>query len=773
MTILTLLPQSEKLAPENSFNLDPPLLYHQVRTYESLHTHDLVMNTYNTGTGKTLASLLHLFDLQGKHKNVLFIAPTNALLDQHAEDIEEFVARYSLDFKVQRVSAAEVRALNSDLRSGEIVQRLIRNYLEFASEEVARKPLILVVNPDIFYYALFFQYGAHDRRNVFEQFLTRFDYVIIDEFHYYDSKQLANFLFALALFDEFGYFVTRGRKVCLLSATPLPHVPVYLDRLFGDRWTLVSPENEPPESADYPLTPTLAPLTLTIKGGAINDWVSGSPQVLAGWIRDQLDGALISNSLWRINQAYETLKPFVTEKLMGRITGPEPAEKRIAATARALILATPTVDIGYNFKKKDKPRQNVDFLVCDARFGDEFVQRLGRAGRVLGKPQVNQPAQAIALLPPEAAEALAGLDGQILSRGAFAQRIQECTQLPPKHNLTGYIRSWAITESFYPIFEMGKMMGIELHEHLERLYDRARELFVPSGRRTYKGLNVFFSKYHKRHRWLEETGNGQIPLDKFTAEHVADWLEAWHNAGRYDPSDLLPGLGQLLEHQEQRDDLRAFAQSQVAITRTLFSFRDSFQGPTAVVYDPDHLLSSETFNAYDLFHLISHYNLSPPMTKKQFEREFGTTTLQGGFYFRLRGWREPKLSLEFTHHSRHEREAFENRWCRKVVGMAGLHLQAREAGGDVLTGGLLPEITCVLEDQHLACLIILSEDTGAAVSRLRGTPIWSRRLTVRFDDGAVEDGYRIFTGKAAFEAHAELLGHFLMKDRLKPDSIIV
>ena len=97
-----------------------------------------------------------------------------------------------------------------------------------------RQPIILVVNPDIFYYALYFRYGAHDRRNVFERFLTAFDYIVVDEFHYYDAKQLANFLFAFALFDQFGYFDARGRKVCLLSATPAQTVVTYLDRIFDN-----------------------------------------------------------------------------------------------------------------------------------------------------------------------------------------------------------------------------------------------------------------------------------------------------------------------------------------------------------------------------------------------------------------------------------------------------------------------------------------------------------------------------------------------------------
>ena len=118
-----------------------------------------------------------------------------------------------------------------------------------------RQPIILVVNPDIFYYALYFRYGAHDRRNVFERFLTAFDYMVVDEFHYYDAKQLANFLFAFALFDQFGYFDARGRKVCLLSATPPQTVVTYLERIFGQRWTRHRAGQRAarqPELGDYP-----------------------------------------------------------------------------------------------------------------------------------------------------------------------------------------------------------------------------------------------------------------------------------------------------------------------------------------------------------------------------------------------------------------------------------------------------------------------------------------------------------------------------------------
>lgn len=784
MTTLWLEGGQEKLAPVFPFpTLDHRPLLHQMRTLEALRTHDLVINTYDTGTGKTEASLLYLFELDDQGKNVLFIAPTNALLAQHAEDIQKFVNENDLDFKVWQVNAAEVRALrltqNPDAtptRPGEVLQRLIRNYLEFEGQAARRQPIILVVNPDIFYYALYFRYGAHDRRNVFERFLTAFDYIVVDEFHYYDSKQLANFLFTFALFDQFGYFETRGRKVCLLSATPAEQVVTYLDRLFGSRWTRISPDNEPLESASLDTLPTLTPLELTVLEGDIQGWVAAHQQNLVRWVAQEgLDGALISNSLARVNEVYELLRGVLAEERMGRITGPEPPEARAEATGRSLILATPTVDIGYNFAKLHKARQNVDFVICDARYGDELVQRIGRAGRVLGKGETSsQPSQAVAILPSNAAKALAVHDGQTLTRAEFSETIVACEHLPPKHNLTGYIRSHAIVESFWPIYQIGKVLPDDLQGEIEALFDRVREVFCPGSRRTLGSLRWFFRKLERRQRWLSETKDGQIAQDKYTAGHVADWLDWLDPAqGRPDPADLLSHLGYILGDETQRQDLRAFVQSQVSVTQALFSFRDAFQGPTAVIYDPRHVFSSQTVNTYGLFHLIRNYHLSPPMTRSQFERHCASTDLRGDFYLRLLDRREPKLNLELVYESEGEREDFERKWCGAPVALSGIRLQARERGGDVLAGALDTRIVTALAEQYLPMLIVPPDSVGPMIARLRGTSLWARRLTVRFINGTADDGYRALLGTAAFHAHAELVGHFLMKERLKPEAIII
>ncbi len=774
MITLHLLPQSEKLAPENPWGLEHPPLYHQWRTHRALHKHHLVVNAYNTGAGKTIASLLHLFDLDGQGKHVLFIAPTNALLHQHAEDIRAFVEKHHLDFLVAEVHASLLRQMMEGQRPGETLQRLIQNPLTYAEalgippDDYRKRPLILVTNPDIFYYALYFRYGSHDQRNVFQKFLTAFDYTVIDEFHYYDSKQLANFLFFFVISQEFGYF-QDGRRVCLLSATPNPHVETYLNRVFDERWTLVAPHTEPEASADYPVTPVLTPLEVTLAVGQIQDWATERRRTLAQWLDNDEDGALISSALWRINACYTALRRTVGEARLGRITGPEPEERRIQATGRPLILATPTVDIGYNFKKLNKARQNIDFLVCDAHYGDELLQRLGRAGRILGKRQQDGISRAVAILGDEAYRALSEHAGETLSRAEFAEIVRSVEALPPKQSLYAYIRTHAITECFYPIYQVKRMMPDHLHSKVEALYEQVREVFAPTSQKPSWTLRIFFLKHWKRQQWLRDNGK-QISLDLETAAQVADWIK-WREDVAYEPADLEPHLASLLEHVDERRRLREFVEGQVHLTQSLFSFRDSFQGPIGVVYDKRGLLSSETVNTYDLMHLVSNFRINWLEERREFIRQFDQTDLKGDLYGVIEDWRDPRLTLALGYESAWSRAEFDERVCRRPVALRGLHLIAREQGGD--TYPLDPRIAQVFAERYVTVLGITPTDGGVVYGKFKGSPLYSRRLTVEFPDGGRDEAYRIFLGAQAFQAHAELLGYFYMQDRLKTEAIII
>lgn len=779
MVRLTLLGERAKLAPANPWGWSYRPLYHQWRTYEALATHDLVVNAYNTGTGKTQASLLHLLRPEMAGRHMLFVAPTNALLHQHVTSITDFVARQGLDRIVIEVTAAHLRRMMEGQRPGETLQRLIENPLTYAEALGAdvgagRRPMALVVNPDIFYYALYFRYGSHDQRNVFQRFLTAFDYIVIDEFHYYDSKQLANFLFFFVISQEFGYF-QKGRRICLLSATPNVEVTTYLARVFDDRWTMLTPQNEPSESCDYAMTPVLSELSLEIADREIQDWAAAHADDLAGWLAAGQDGALISSALWRVNTCYDLLRRQLDPAALGRITGPEPAEARARATGVPLILATPTVDIGYNFDKEAKERQNIDFVICDARHGDELVQRLGRAGRLLGKAEQTTPSHAVALLPEEAYRSLAAHDGERLTRADFAALVGDCDALPPRQSLYAYIRSHAITECFYPIYQIRRMMGNDdLRARVDALYERVREVFAPGSQRPAWRLSQLFSKHWHRQQWLRDNRDA-VSFGRETARHVADWL-VYLSEEVYAPADLAPLLPSLLAHPDQQADLRDFVSLQIALTEALFHFRDAFEGPRAVVYDPQGLLSSQPVAAYGLVHVLSTYAVRWLAGRAAFRKVIGDqppalSGLTGDVYGVLEGWREPRASVEFAWDSPWPREVFDQRACRQPTALRGLRLMLREQGGDV--GYLEPRIAHLMAEDDVPLLGIRPRDAPVVYGKLKGASIYPRRLNITFPDGQLSEEYRVLLGTQAFLVHAELLGYFVMRERLRSDAIIL
>ena len=424
-----------------------PLL-HQWRTYNA--TRPLIINIYNTGTGKTKAALLRLLkrveergrDNLSSEDNALLIVPTNELLAQHVADARKFCRENNLPYIVAEVNRKNLNDyierpdLQGDkIRRGQFLSWLIENPRQIdPDDDGTRKPLLMVVNPDIFYYALTFAYNQNDRLPLYQDFLNYFNFIIVDEFHYYNPKQFANFLFFMSLSDYYGLFKSANRQFCLLTATPATQVADYLDKL-GLEIDWIKPDNA--DLSQTEPTPALASVELEIYSSEEFDLREGLVALvrhkqgqLINWLTNDQHGAIISSALWKINQIHANLLPAVGSEKMGRLTGPETTSGRNAAKTKSLILATPTVDIGYNFERPGKDRQNIDFLLFDARFGDEFIQRLGRAGRVLGKTVQNHSSQVIALVSPEFYALLKPFDKQSLDR----LRLQElANQLPDRH----------------------------------------------------------------------------------------------------------------------------------------------------------------------------------------------------------------------------------------------------------------------------------------------------------------------------------------------------
>ncbi|GIV97917.1 MAG: hypothetical protein KatS3mg057_2574 [Herpetosiphonaceae bacterium] len=765
---------TEKLAPAHDrFKRSDgkPLLYHQLRTPLALQAYDLVVNTYNTGTGKTIAALMYLLDpaMSRNTSNVLVIAPTNAILRQHADDIEEFVQAHGLRHIVQPVTAEQLSKLKPGygLRRGELLYRLMTNPREFMGElrketaDLSRRPLIMVVNPDIFHYALFYQYNSADRKNVFQALQSAFQYIVIDEFHYYDSKQLVSFLLFFILSQEWGYF-HEGRKICLLSATPTEQLQQFLTRIFGERWTMIAPENEPPESAAYERVPALAPVELEIVQQSLEEWVAQHVEDVAAWSRQGLDIALISSSLAQINRVYDRL--IARGLSTGRITGPVPEEKRQQAVQQPIILATPTVDLGYNFARQGKDRQPIDIVVFDARFQDEAIQRLGRAGRVLGRSIVDQQSRAVALLPEEAALALRAYEGQRLSRPEFNALLRSLQQLPPKHNLFRYISTYGVVEVFYPLaLHSERELPEEQNAELERLYEAVRAVFAPQSRPRQTALRYEFAIFRKRERFIKERRANPrwLPEDGELRSELKRMARWWATSGQVVEETRLDEFVAQIKRFPDRGPgkvLESFIAEQYHLTQALFSFRESFAVPGVPVSDPKHLLSTEDTASYDFFHLLEHYQYEL-LDAEEYAARTGrprsgarSQTREQEIYLLLRDRRSPpdRVSLILDYNGSHEQ--FQQVYARRPVARSGFEIQIQQ--GHELPKPLPKKLAQAIKTTYFPFLAVPEHEAGPLICFLRRTPFFNRKLRVVCN--GTEYQYQAVFGAGAFHIYAEI-----------------
>ncbi|MCW3053651.1 MAG: Type CRISPR-associated helicase Cas3, partial [Chthonomonadales bacterium] len=645
---ITLGPQSEKLAQENPLGLSPAPLYHQMRTYEALGRADLVINTYNTGTGKTRAALLHLLRMPAKaDHNVLFIAPTNELVRQHQTDVVKFVQEQALDWYVlPPIDAEELRGLrdreraetDEHARNSRVLHDIIGNPRACFPKADTRKPFVMVTNPDLFYYCLYHcsQGGELDARNLFQDMLCRFDYIVIDEFHYYDPKQFANFLFFLTLLRRLGHF-DGTKRVCLLSATPSASVRTYFQRLadlkpvVADqvpfRFEEVRPDNEPEEAAGCATLPALSPLRLTLVPDPMD--LAARVQADAESIRKRLadgeEGVILSGSMARIADIQSALRNVrMTDEHMGAITGAAGRAERERAKQKPLILATPTVDIGYNFERSKKEWQSIEFLYGDARNAAELLQRIGRAGRVLGKKVTDHLSEATMCVPGSLRDAIFKSGKTEWDRSEFAQVARESMTAPSWAE--AYLNSWALLEAYQPLraFEQTlPQMDVPL---IQEIFADIKAVFAPDSGVTPERLNGKIRAFQDRktlqqaaqyNRWDDFS---QRLLEK--AAYGFCYRRFWENNEPAKAAQLaaLPAIQRrakiqgMLRSGKNRHAVLEYAEAGYQRMRSLLTFRGGGIDLECGVFDPDRLLpSGATDTRYDLLHLLQNYDVQIPV----------------------------------------------------------------------------------------------------------------------------------------------------------------
>jgi CRISPR-associated endonuclease/helicase Cas3 len=743
-------------------------LYHQWRTYNA--TEPLIVNTYNTGTGKTKAALLRLLkrareigfnNLDSSEHNALLIAPTNELLAQHARDAETFCEENKLPYRVVSISRADLDNYQAeddfsegDLRRGAALHHILQNPRK-VKEDNSKKATLFVVNPDIFYYAFYFLYAKYDRIPLFQDIFMLCNYIIIDELHYYSPKQLANFLFFMSLSKHYGYINAANRQFCLLTATPNKQVEEYLEKLGIDiGW--ITPETEITDEIGKTLeTRTLAPVHLEVY--SVDELRDGlltlafeKKQEIATWLKSGEDGAIISSALWRINQVYYDLKSTIPIDIIGRLTGAESRRGREDAKARRLILATPTVDIGYNFDRLGKTRQNIDFLLLDARSSDEFIQRLGRAGRVLGKQQQNIPSRVLAVVGAAFYKALEPYDGQSMNRLTLRELAEE--HLPARNSLYSYIKTGAIVEAFLPIYRLEGMASTEGKPDIEILFNGVQQLFAANTKLTYQRLKCRTRDYMRR---AQDYG-----ILKEVPSEMTDCLSKCRQRLMHE-QESRKAHGKLWSSPQEaynwlQKDLRSYF-----LEKARFSFREDFQPPLALVSDSQGLLSSEHVALFDALHIVKNYRIEYFNKAQDWQQKLSLPLPEDDgdalIYCDLKGLLSPEdrlqigLKLSVPGYKRtiwEEEEGF----AYKPTALYGLEVTALNNDR-----GLPNNVRKMFSQRYIPAFVVAKESRSASTmwSLKKQAQFFPYDLQVIFSDGKTHD-YYVVLGTMALQVCCEI-----------------
>lgn len=687
---------------------DSFFMKHQIDTYNANKEYDIVFNTYPTGTGKTRASLLHILDKP--FDNVLFIAPTNELISQHCKDIKNFIQKTGLSHNIIEINAKIIQNILKEseiTRKGELLYRLLANplseefieKLNLASEKIDyTAPFILVTNPDIFYYAITFGYNNNDKRNIFHSFFTQFNYIVVDEFHYYNPKQLCCFLFFFTLSLKFGYFKDGKRKITLLTATPSSQVLGYFERLKdeGIRYLILEPEKVSPEEKNAVRTLSKIKLSFYSLEDKSENKFSKNIEKLKDYILEKgkanFDGAIISNSLININDCKTVLKNYNITNFR-EITGIVDKEDRAKYKDSNLILATPTVDIGYNFDR-DKERQNIDYLIFDFRYEDQFWQRLGRAGRILGKQEQDFLSEVIVFIPNDLLAILKTSFEE--NKTIYRNELMLFTKkhFSQRDDFYNYISFYGISEMSKPIENLKAIFPKDKESIItEDLFEAVSKVFTGKTRSYFHSIQ----KFSKRYTSLEIA---QKDTNKTSQEIVNEFSNLFT---RNDRKELIA-----------KESLENFIKEEYFFIKGLYNFREAFQGITALIYDPNKIMSSnsEKVFSYDLFHLLKYYELEFYSSKSEFIKELPIEVNYNdeSLFCKIISRLENNRSISFFHDSNLDKDFFEERYLNKITSKNNIDFNLylnKEACKEKITSDLrLIKTKKTFKEIYIPCLII-------------------------------------------------------------------
>lgn len=652
--------QAQVLLPELEEAGYDLLLQHQQDHYEALDNAQIVINTNQTGTGKTLAALLHLLRApmrDAQKGNTLIVASSNKCIDKLANEVQEFVNTNGLPHIVIRLYNHVIEAIaesNNWLLSSAIYYLLENPYnpkiagglSEMIGSEQGQ-PVCIISNPNIFYYAL--QANQEPiKKSPLSVLCGQFRYLIVDEFSYYTPKQTAAYFFYVGLLVRYGFF-QEGGQLSVLAGGVTPEV-AFLNNFKSKKLKIrsISAQRVKASNPDASMSQTPINLEFVVSDRGIQEIVKQREDEIRAALLTGRDVAIISRGLTDISAStrlfskdeYQTINPATSAKLRT-----EPIDGLMFATTKAVI--------GHKFSQPNKPHQALDDIYFTATHIEDFIDCLNYVGQVLGKKDQTIVSNAICVVKGGVYEKLESLNlaSKKLTGFSLIQTLSDKAILPARTMFEPYV----LTEGFWEIVYIVKRVFGE--EIIAALYQSFIEIFSPQIM-SWSDLQCRLQRYEKlANEWEHiKSRSPEFPtklLREFACElakHKKDnnqtAAELESQAESFYESDIEILRRTIISNRNLLKQYEKYVLYEYQAIQGIFAFNDTFTNISAIVYDKIGMFHpQEKVAKSNIFELIRHYKLYFYPGKKQFLNDVfknlttaernGLIGVESDFYVRL------------------------------------------------------------------------------------------------------------------------------------------
>lgn len=403
---------------------------HQLETYKAYNNKDItvIFNTSMTGAGKSFAGFLPLID-----DNYLIASyPTNELISDQLKNFKNYEIFKHLK---ENKDYGSLFGMKITL---EMLNSIIQDRFRFINRELENKK-ITFTNPDITHLMVGNKYGYIDwqQETIPMTINNRVDYFIFDEFHIFETPQV------VSIVNDMAYILSRNenKKFIFLSATPKVFFKEMLERL--DIGYVEISGNYSSKFIEGKNRKILHEIDLYINcSDNTVDWIKEHFELIKKeLIYYKLLGkksAIIVNSIIGSKEIYK----FIESKNISnfKIIENNGLSSDIDKTdfrneLYDLVIGTSTIDIGIDF--------DINFLIFEANTQENFLQRLGRLGRVKSNNiNTSDNYKAFSIIPEKIYRNLEKADfcKQNIERSVFNSNI--CNIFPEKNSLKKYINKW-------------------------------------------------------------------------------------------------------------------------------------------------------------------------------------------------------------------------------------------------------------------------------------------------------------------------------------------